>query len=73
MSDKIYVSEDDRRYEATGEQLAQIKADIEEAHKRKLEDEANQAAKEAAKTSALNKLTALGLTEEEIKAVLGIA
>ena len=73
MSDKIYVSVDDERFEATGELLAQIKADIAEAHLRKEAEETLVAAKEAAKLSALAKLAAIGLTEEEAKAVIGIA
>jgi hypothetical protein len=62
MSEKIYVQIDNLKREATPEELEQIAKDTQEALE--LEE-----AKEAARTSALAKLAALGLTEEEIAAL----
>jgi DNA-binding NarL/FixJ family response regulator len=65
MSEKIYVQEDGEMREATPEELAQIVADQQEAATRAAEE----LAKAEARTSALAKLAALGLTEEEIAAL----
>jgi hypothetical protein len=52
----------------TEDELAQFESDAERAHKH----DAAVAAKEAAKLSAVTKLAALGLTEDEAKALLGV-
>jgi len=70
MSDKIYIGIDGKRIEAKGEQLdyiLQAQAEMQEAEKL---FEAEQQAKEAARASAMNKLSALGLTDEEISALI---
>jgi hypothetical protein len=65
MTEKLYVHIDGERIEATGKVLEQILIDQAES---KLQEEARQA-KIAARQSALAKLAALGLTEEEIAAL----
>lgn len=60
-----------QRYEdLTAEELQQRELDAIEAATRKSEEEAEAAAKAAAKESALAKLQALGLTTEEVTAIL---
>lgn len=73
MSEKIYVSIDNERFEATGELLERVKADIAEMNEVKKAFETELKNREIAKSTALQKLTLLGLTEEEAKAVIGIA
>ena len=71
MSEKIYYGEDGKRVEAKGEKLEYIlswQADIEAEQKR---IEAEQTAKAEAKASAMAKLAALGLSDEEIQAIIG--
>jgi len=53
----------------TGEEIAQREADAQAAAERKVEEDAAEAAALAAKTSAQSKLTALGLTADEIAAL----
>lgn len=53
----------------TAEEIAQCEADAQAAEARKAEETAAQAAAEAAKASAQAKLSALGLTAEEISAL----
>jgi hypothetical protein len=70
MTDKIYVGVDGKRIEAKGEQLEyilQAQAEMQEAQKL---FEAEQQAKEAARASAMDKLKKLGLTDEEIEALV---
>jgi hypothetical protein len=69
MSEKIYIQVNGEKLEATGEELALILQYQAEAQAEKLVIEAELEAKEAARTSALAKLAALGLTEEEIAAL----
>ena len=54
----------------TAEEIAQREADAVAAAQAQAEREAEEAAKVAAKESAQSKLSALGLTEEEIAALL---
>jgi ribosome-binding ATPase YchF (GTP1/OBG family) len=56
--------------ELTAEEIAQREADALAAAQEQAEREAEEAAKAAAKESAQSKLSALGLTEEEIAALL---
>lgn len=70
MTDKIYIQIADKKVEAKGEQLEYIlawRADIQEKNRL---IEAEQLAKEAARKSAMDKLAKLGLTEEEIAALV---
>jgi membrane protein involved in colicin uptake len=53
----------------TAEELAQREADAQASAARKAEEDAAKAAAEAAKASAEAKLSALGLTAEEISAL----
>lgn len=71
MADKIYIGIDDKRIEAKGEVLEQILKDREEAAERQRLIEAEQQAKEAAKESAMAKLSKLGLTDKEVQAIIG--
>jgi hypothetical protein len=65
MSETIYIQEDGEMREATEAELAQFEIDREAEQLRVQEQEA----KAAARNSALAKLAALGLTEEEIGAL----
>lgn len=55
--------------ELTAEEIAQLEADRAIAEAERLERETEEAAKLAARESALAKLAALGLTDEEIQAL----
>ena len=65
MTEKFYIQEDGEKREATPEEVAQILADQEVYATL----DAEQAAKIASRESALAKLAALGLTEDEIAAL----
>jgi hypothetical protein len=65
MTEKKYVSEDNQVREATPEELIQFELDAVEIAL----TESSLLAKQEARTSALAKLAALGLTEEEIAAL----
>ena len=70
MTDKIYIGIDNKRIEAKGEVLEQILKDQAEAEERQRLLEAEQLAKEEARKSAMDKLKKLGLTDEEIAALV---
>jgi hypothetical protein len=55
----------------TGEEIAQREADAKAAADQKAKEEAEAAAKATAKASAEGKLAALGLTADEVSALLG--
>lgn len=57
--------------ELTDEEIAQLEADRIAAEAERAEQEAAEQARANAKASALAKLTALGLTEDEAKAIAG--
>lgn len=57
--------------DATSEEISQREADIIEGERVKTEEEAWLAEQEANRTSAKQKLSALGLTEQEIAALTG--
>jgi hypothetical protein len=57
--------------ELTDEEIAQMEADRIAAEAQRAEQEAAEAAQAATKASALAKLAALGLTEDEAKAIAG--
>jgi hypothetical protein len=56
--------------ELTDEEVAQLEADRQVAEAAKVERDAEEAAKAAAKASAEAKLTALGLTADEVAALI---
>lgn len=72
MSEKIYIGIDDKKIELKGKDLEaflqQREKDQEEARLLEAEIEA----KEQLKQSAIAKLAAIGLTEEEAKIIIGI-
>jgi DNA-binding NarL/FixJ family response regulator len=61
----IYIQENGEKREATEAEIAQFAIDRIQADKRQADEEA----KTAARQSALAKLAALGLTEDEIAAL----
>lgn len=65
MTEKIYVQINDERIEATGDILKQILKDRAEWEAQQLAEKA----KLEARKSALSKLMALGLTQDEIDAL----
>ena len=71
MSEQIFIQIDNERIELQGAELEAFLADRElrqaEAAARQVEQDAKAAAKESGKA----KLAALGLTEEEVNAILG--
>jgi hypothetical protein len=71
MSEKIYVSINGKKEEAKGETLEQILKDQAEAAEQARLIEAEQTAKAEAKASAMAKLAALGLSDEEVQAIIG--
>jgi hypothetical protein len=76
MADKIYVGIDNKKIELKSEALEAYlleEAKILQAEQERISlFEAEQQAKEATKESALAKLAALGLTEDEAKAIMGV-
>ena len=56
--------------DATPEEVAQREADIAAAEAQRVADEAAKAAREAARVSAQAKLAALGLTADEVAAIV---
>ena len=71
MSEKIYIQDNDKRIEAKGEQLEYILQAQAEAQEQARLIEAEQTAKAEAKASAMAKLAALGLSDEEVQAIIG--
>jgi hypothetical protein len=68
---KIIVSEQGEQYiDLTPEEIAQRQIDEQKAEQDRIAFETEKQAKIDAKASALAKLSALGLTEEEVKAIL---
>jgi DNA-binding NarL/FixJ family response regulator len=65
MAEEIFVQEDGEKRRATAEEIRQF--EIDQAAQEALQ--AQQDAKTASRQSALAKLAALGLTEEEIAAL----
>ena len=70
MSDKVYFGENGIRKEAKGEVLEQILLDREKWAEEQRLLEAEQLAKEEARKSAMAKLKKLGLTDDEIAALV---
>ena len=71
MSEIIYIQEDGKRRKATAEEITQFEKDAAEAAERERLIEAEQTAKAEAKASAMAKLAALGLSDEEVQAIIG--
>jgi hypothetical protein len=68
---KLIVSEQGEQYiDLTPEEIAQREQDAIKAEQDRIAFEAKQQAKIDAKESALAKLSALGLTEEEVQAII---
>jgi hypothetical protein len=72
MKKLIITPEGTFEVELTQEEIAQRQLDEQQAITDKAAQDAKIAAEQAAKQSALNKLSVLGLTEAEIKAILGL-
>jgi hypothetical protein len=72
MREIIYVSENGKKRKATAEEIAQIEKDRLEYEAEQSRIEAEQTKKDADRASAMAKLTALGLNEEEVNAIIGI-
>jgi hypothetical protein len=70
MGEIIYVQENGKKRKATAEEIAQFEKDAAEALEAQRLIEAEQQAKEEAKASAMAKLATLGLTDEEISALI---
>jgi ABC-type polar amino acid transport system ATPase subunit len=70
MSETIYIQEDGKRRKATAEEVAQFEKDRAEAELEASRIEAETAAKAEARESAMAKLKKLGLTDEEIAALV---
>ena len=70
MPDKIYIGINNKRIEAKGEVLENLLQAQAEAQEAQRLFEAEQQAKKAARESAMAKLKALGLTDDEISALV---
>ena len=70
MNDKIYIGIGDKKIELKGSELETFLEHKEQVDSQMRLIEAEQQAKEAAKASAMNKLSYLGLTDEEISALI---
>jgi len=71
MSEIIYVSDNGVKRKATAEELAQFEKDRAEYEAEQSRIKAEQQTKIQARESAIAKLAALGLTEDEVKAIVG--
>ena len=69
-TEKIYIQINNKKIEAKGEVLEEILKNQAEALEAQKLFEAEQQAKEAARESAMAKLKALGLTDDEISALV---
>ena len=70
MTEIIYIQEDNKKRKATTAEIEQILADRAAYEAEQSRIEAEQQAKEAARESAMAKLKALGLTDDEISALV---
>jgi hypothetical protein len=70
MSETIYIQENGKKRKATAEEVAQFKKDQAEALEREKLFEAEQTKKDADRESAMAKLKKLGLTDDEIAALV---
>ena len=66
----VYPDGTTQTRDATPDEIAQRETDIAEATRQKAEEDAWLAEQQAKRASAIAKLTALGLTEEEANAII---
>jgi hypothetical protein len=71
MNETVYLQIGDKKRKATAEEIAQIEKDQAEFAEQARLIEAEQTAKAEAKASAMAKLAALGLSDEEVQAIIG--
>ena len=71
MSEIIYRQDAEKKRKFNEEELAQIEKDRAEYEAEQKRIEAETTAKAEAKASAMAKLAALGLSDEEIQAIIG--
>jgi len=71
MSETIYVQIGEKKRKATAEEIAQFEKDRAESAEQARLIEAETTAKAEAKASAMAKLAALGLSDEEVQAIIG--
>jgi hypothetical protein len=69
-TEEIWIGDNDVRRKLEGAELAEFLAYREQSNKRRETEQATEVAKLAAKESAKAKLAALGLTPEEVTALL---
>jgi hypothetical protein len=72
MADKVFIQVEGEVLEAKEDSLKYVKAWKSDLEKQVAEDLALKLAQEASKKSAIAKLTALGLTEQEVYNLLGM-
>jgi hypothetical protein len=70
MTETIYIQEDGKKRKATAEEIAQIEKDRAEFEEAQRLIEAEQTKKDADRESAMAKLKKLGLTDDEIAALV---
>ena len=70
MKKLLVTPQGEQLLDLTSEEIAQQQIDLQNEVVRKQAEEQEKQAKATAKASALAKLTALGLTEEEVKSIL---
>jgi hypothetical protein len=70
MSETIYIHDNGKKRKATAEEIAQFEKDAAEALEREKLFEAEQTKKDADRESAMAKLKKLGLTDDEIAALV---
>jgi hypothetical protein len=70
MSETIYIHDAGKKRKATAEEIAQFEKDWAEQAEQKRLFEAEQTAKAEARESAMAKLKKLGLTDDEIAALV---
>jgi type VI protein secretion system component Hcp len=70
MSEKIYIGIDDKKIEAKGKQLDYVLQTQAEAQEQQRLIEVEQTKKDADRESAMAKLKKLGLTDDEIAALV---
>jgi len=71
MSDKLYITINGKKREMNAEEIAQFEKDMAEQAEQDRLIEAETTAKAEARESAMAKLAALGLSDEEIQAIIG--
>jgi hypothetical protein len=72
MSEKVFIQIDTKVKEAKEDSLAYLESWKSDLEKAAAEELLQKQAKQASKKSAIEKLTALGLTEQEVYDLLGI-